>query len=296
MSGKVTRHSAVIFMTRLCQIKTMNHLYFIYFSLTKGNFCTSAAPTHTHFGMRYLLFFLNGAWSSIHTCWNRSWVKKSRKNRKCYRSVCLLSPAYKYDPTSLILQTKETNFVLTVCVLLSLHLFPPLTHMPQSSIMFALRTPYCTTHLREPPDMSPGVSSVFLSMAQCSCGYSFPPLWFHLLCFGFELHSAVISSASWVVWTHGALFLCLLHGMHFSSLTSSLVKTVPYPLKVGTRFSSSRRLLGKSAGWKRAWALNALRGQRFPTDSIFQWKAQKKKLNSFSFDDSYLSSPLKKIL
>lgn len=35
----------------------MNHLHFIYFSITKGNFCTSAAPTHTHFGMRYLLFF-----------------------------------------------------------------------------------------------------------------------------------------------------------------------------------------------------------------------------------------------
>lgn len=174
MSGKVTRHSAVIFMTRVCQIKMMNHLYCIY--LIKGKFCTSAAPTHTHFGMHYLLILKKGGGLGLQYTLAERGAERKKKEQEVLLFCLLLSPAFKYDPTSLILQTNKKTQLCLDCTLLSLHPFLPLTHMPQSSIRFAHKLHNaCTTLPREPPDMFPGVSPVFLSMAQCSCGYSFPP-------------------------------------------------------------------------------------------------------------------------
>lgn len=251
MSGKVTRHSAVIFMTRWCQIKTMNHLHFIYFSITKSNFCTSAAPTHTHFGMRYLLFFLMGL-GLQYTLAERGaeWKSQERTGSAIVLSACSHQPTSMIQPPSSCKQKKPTLSWLCVSFFASTFSHP-YTHATKLHNV----CPKDIILHHSPPDKSSGVSPVFLSMAQCSCGYSFPPLCFHLLCFGFELHSAVISSAFWIVWTYGALFLCLLHEMYFSSLTSSLVKRIPYPLKLGTGFRSSRSLFRKTAVWIRVWAL-----------------------------------------
>lgn len=260
MSGKVTRHSAVVFMTRWCQIKTMNHLHFIYFSITKGIFCTSAAPTHTHFGRRYLLFFWIGL-GLQYTLGERGaeWKSQERTGSAIVLSACSHQPTSMIQPPSSCKQKKPTLSWLCVSFFPSTF-FHPYTHAtklhnvcPKDTILHhspegtSWQVPGCVTCF---PQHGP-----FLSMARCSCGYSFPPLWFHLLCFGFELHSAVISSAFWIVWTYGALFLCLLHGMYFSSLTSSLVKRIPYPWKLGTGFRSSRSLFRKTAVWIRVWAL-----------------------------------------
>lgn len=54
MSGKVTRHSAVIF--KDVSDKNCESSLFYLLLPNKGNLCTSADATHTHFGMHYLLF------------------------------------------------------------------------------------------------------------------------------------------------------------------------------------------------------------------------------------------------
>lgn len=87
----------------------MNHLHFIYFSITKGNFCTTAAPTHTHFGMRYLLFFWMGL-GLQYTLAERGaeWKSQERAGSVIVLSACSHQPTGMIQPPSSCKQKKPT--------------------------------------------------------------------------------------------------------------------------------------------------------------------------------------------